>query len=386
MNFRFPIPFPEGPLRIRIPSLEGNIMGIVDGVSRYNVFKAGIEISKFLDEFNWANILDDVQVGRLELKTLPDGNVSLYRNGARIDEVKVQNAMRSGDLLTGIREMKFEVDDSVVAYAKRYETTFRNSEGFKAGKAIDDYKPVNVPEPPNLAAVEAQLKADARLAARFEEGVKKLESKVDGNGYATAGRWLKRSVYLGLGALAVAFLYDKVREHQALMNGCWLLDLTSADPNASKCKLPPLTCSDADLTSTEVQAFLCSAAQEGLSCGAEGTPCFGDSVCVGYDENKECNSTLGSTRCAEGVCHPACSSTNHLIEVPSSHRLVCVHMNFWDAFEDFADETLDHGVGLLQKVVIAALFLLAGYLVFKVAWSSSSSSSSPAPPAPSLQP
>ena len=352
MNFHY---------RARLPSLEGNIMGIADGVARFNRMGGGFEVGTFLKEFDWNNLgVSAVDVGKLEIKVVSEGKVGLFREGQRLDEGAIQRAMREGDLLSSIREMKFETSEAVVNYANTYKQVFRQSDGYLAGKEMDTIKHSNLPEPTTEIELANQLNGNKALEARVSKSLDKMKERIDASGNVQVGKWLKRTVVVGFASLGLAWFYNKVTEHQKLMNGCWLLKMGSS--GNTKCKLESLCCRDADTISAEVAALLCSPQQSGLECGAGG-------CCVAY-ETGQCVKTLGE-KCDSGLCHPACSQTANIIEVPSPHRLVCVEMNFWDAAEDFVDETLDAGKSMVEWILTMAMTALFIYIVYKMVSSSS---------------
>jgi len=226
--------------RARVSSLDGNIAGIVDGVGRFNKLGGGLDIANFLNDFDWTNMgVGQVNVGSLTLKSLDDGKVGLFRNGQRIDDAAIRRAMREGDLLRSIKEMKFSYDVHVADYAKGYQAAFKNGAGYKAGKYMDTYKHSSMPQPTSFPQLEAMLKADRALEVRLTKKLDEMEAKVNpSTGRLDVGKWLKRAVVVGLGGLSLAWFFQQVSKHQQLMNGCWLVHYTSQDK--VKCKLPIL--------------------------------------------------------------------------------------------------------------------------------------------------
>ena len=360
-------------VRVRLPSLPDNIAGIADGIARFNKLGGGFEIGRFLDEFDWNNMpgVGSISVGDLNIRVLDDGKAGLFRKGERIDEGAIQRAMREGDLLRSIKEMKFDVDENVTKYAKEYQVKFKQSDGYLAGKQMDNFDHSSIPDPVGgETGFQAQLASNKALEARVMKRLDEMEAKVTPQGTLEVGKWLKRTVAVSAIIIGLAWLYTAVVEHQKLMNGCWLVNLTTSQETQTKCKLKALTCADADVTSVQVQQYMCRPYHEDIQCGQDSHTCFGPNICVAFNDQEECVHTLGEG-CPSGLCHPACSQTADLIEVPSGYRLVCVEMSFWDALEDFVDETLDGGKSLIEWALTMGFVALALYVGFKVASSSS---------------
>ena len=362
--------------RGRFPSIEGNIGDLVDGVARANKVGGGLDIGKFVNEFDWDNLqLGDASQINFTV-TKEGGEFVLSRDGQRVNGEKVQRAMREGDLLTSLREMKFDdLDASVVEYANSYETRFKSGPAFKAGKEMDGMNHSTRPDPSSGEAFEAQVRADPKLEARMDQMLKDLKAKMGADGKLNVGKWVKRGI-IGAGiGLGLAWLYQEVVKHQQVMNGCWLLDLKAATEATSKCKIATLCCSDADTTSTDVQPFMCLA-NDMQPCGDAEGQCFLNEVCVAYDASGEqCTQKVGDTSSCgiDGICKSACA--DDMIDVPVDTRLVCVRLNFWDATEDFFNDIIDTGLSTLTTLFKIALALVALYFVYQMATQQSQSAS-----------
>jgi hypothetical protein len=271
--------------------------------------------------------------------------------------------MREGDLLTTIKEMKFDdIPNDVKVYADRYKNEFQSSAGYKAGKDMDNFTPSKRPNPANATDFENQVKADPKLESRLNQILKDLESKISNNNL-NVGKWLKRTIFVVVGSLGLAWLYEKVKEHQQLLNGCWLINLLGPADKVERCKVYTLCCDDVDTTSEEVAQYMCSSQALNKCGGSLQTPCFPEDECIQYDVDNNCIQKL-TPRCAEGTCHKACSETANLVEVPPNHRLSCVQLNFWDSVEEFVDDVIDEGkqqIEWIMKIVLMGLAIIFIY-------------------------
>ena len=351
--------------RGRFNSMVDNFSEMADGVAKANKAGGFLDAGRFMDQFDWSNInLGEADIGRSFdlVKNADTGVYEIFRKGEKIDEIAVQKAMREGDLMVTIREMKFDnIPGEVEAYAKNYKRDFQNSAGYKAGKEMDNYKPSSRPNPGTEVGFLEQIQADPKLNAKMKQVLDNLASKVS-DGRLEVGKWLKRTIVVAVGTLSLAWLYNKVIEHQKLMNGCWLVNLLGPAEKVDRCKISTLSCDDVDKDSQEVQQYMCSDQAINQCGGADKTPCFSPGECIKFDVDNNCIETLGAP-CAEGTCHPACSPTANVVEVPPNYRLVCVHLNFWDSVEDFVDEVIDQGKSTLTWILqIVVLGLIAVFL------------------------
>jgi hypothetical protein len=172
-----------------------------------------------------------------------------------------------------------------------------------------------------------------------------------GQGTKQVGKWIKRSV-MGVGAaLFAVWAYKNIREHQKLMNGCWLVNMTGGQ----KCKIGTLTC-DAN-----VEQDMCTNSDLAKCGPGLNATCFPPDECLRY-EAEVCKATIGQTECGEGPCHEACNED--LVEVPPNFRLVCVDASFWDAADDFFDDIIHQGTSTLTMLFKAAILVFILVIIY----------------------
>jgi hypothetical protein len=82
-----------------------------------------------------------------------------------------------------------------------------------------------------------------------------------GAGAAAVGTFVAANWQVGVAAVGLAAVLEKVQEHQNKMNGCWLVDSAISAKvdfaNASKCKIEPLTC-DPELNKPQEDVTQCT--------------------------------------------------------------------------------------------------------------------------------
>ena len=296
--------------------MEGFIETI-ENVIRVNDIGEVIDTNSFIDGMEADLRGINIDPTGLELVGNP-GEYVLKRNGKEIDPSKVSLAMSQGELLDALEEMGYSSFDSdVVEYARKFKQDFNNQAGVIEIEKLKE-NTSSLVDPVSFKDFQEQV---SHMQGRIDNMIKELQSKVVDD-KVTVGTWVKRTIYVAGGIITMTMLYEEIKKHQKKLNGCWKVELSTAN----KCKVGSLTC-------PEYAEQLNNPCSEDNSCVSDVChfPCFDPRTCIDYDEDNHCATTIGMAKC-KGPCK-LCSKK--WVQVPTGYQLVCVNMSFWQSADDF---------------------------------------------------
>lgn len=315
---------------------------LADIANRLNEFnESGVRIDKnLLEETNFYSQMTDMGLSGVDGNFAISGDPGHYdfTNGGEkinIDEA-VNDIHNHGDIIASLEELHIPEDvfDSppVKEYASAYKNNWNHLPGNQDIEGVEEtMNNGKVLEEETQSDPKNPKDAETHATDELKKEVDKLKKDLEKNGKASVGKWVKRTIIFGGGALGLLYLYNEILNHQKIMNGCWLVDIKTGE----KCKLPQLTCHN---LSDEELPYVCKPYFE---CGPKHiSKCFPN-----------------NTTCTEKVCDARCSN-NSTIEVPPNKRLQCVEVNFWGAASDFLKTNLFDIKFWLYIGLAVALFIV----------------------------
>lgn len=342
-----------------------SLSSTIDRVNRANEELSGAAIT----ETGFAANLDtlDLNADAFEIAGT-QGDYYLSRDGERVDLSGAAKAMNEGDLLISLEKLKVPrdiiTDPDIKEFAKQYKTTWERQAGIqeiaenRAFQEQGNKLTKQMGDPENVAEFRKILESNFdEVGKEFKTKMEDLKKKIDDShmegrgGRVRVGKWVKRGVVFGLGALTLAALYSFIVDHQNSINGCWLVNNSTGE----KCKVKTLTCN------TNSAFKECTSKYE--VCGAsKDQPCFAEGVCV-KQANGGCSLTIGNSGCKNASCKTYCSN-NHL-QVPSGYKLVCVNSTFWGAAQDFFNSPFSFVSSWIYWILGIGAVILVLFFVIK---------------------
>lgn len=310
-------------------------------------FKASIRT--FSDTF-------EIREGEFSREIINNERVLKYE-GEPINFEDVMSKMNDGDLVGALEEMKMPkkvIDDPTIGrYAKEYNNAYLKSplgETFKNNldmKHAGENFTKEVGDPQNLEEFKDRVTRNEKVLEQLQNEMKEIkeratEAEQKGEKTVESGSkksWSRVKFAIGLivAGVTLDWLYNKAKEHQNELNGCWLVY-----QDGSKCKVQTLTC-DSDARNS---GQICTQAQM-MGCGDGGKdPCFTTKTCIKWNKDgKTCDKYLSG--CSSGKCQ-YCSCSQ--IPCPKGATLVCKNVSFGEALSDFIGKPLDWGAGVLSDI------------------------------------
>lgn len=290
----------------------------------------------------------------------------LYYNETKVNIQKMNEALKEGEYIKSLKELGVKDEVLNSAEVKKYDIDYKK--GYEEQQSTIDIKKVEKTtengvkntekfgEPTNEENLKEIIEKNSDLNSEMNKKLDKLKEKMDKDNQVPVGTWVKRVVVLsGIAGTAFAayMLYNFIKDHQDVMNGCWLIKKDSDN----KCKIDILTCNSEDIKSCdEKNCIICpdiSNCTKDVN-NTEGT-CFNKNICVHYTNEdsktvQTCDKNLGDSACDgnKTSCSTYCDSNK--IECPDGYTLKCVNVDFWGAAEDFFGEPLEFVGGIIGKI------------------------------------
>jgi len=306
--------------------------------------------------------------------SLDDGE--LKYKGETIDMGDFSRDLANGDLGKIMTDLGADLGDTEVSkFVSDYESAYNKQPGIEDIKDVGDTEAhgsdveQKVGDVQNTDDLDEALKKNKELSDDFKKKIDELKKKAEEDAKtgkkSSVGKWVKRLLYAGLAVAGIGEIINLIKQHEAEMNGCWLVEKSSG----TKCKVGMLTCnSDARKYGTQCGSI--------SGCGKnKDEACFTNTTCVKYNPPpskgvpQTCKTTL--TQCTDGDCSEYCDVTK--ISVPEGYFLTCVNVNFWGAASDLFEEPFNFGsniLGSITKILKYALYigllLLGLYVLYKL--------------------
>lgn len=320
---------------MEVAELMEGVEKMADVVSKAEIIVGEFPIETVLDSANdeLVRIFDEnpnltTQLEMLEINPADikidsvDGDLQLSLNERKVNlEESLTKMYDEGDLTGSLKELG--VDDEVLndpeirMYSRNYKIGWNQQTGIsdilEQQRSQEETELVSdLPDPENVEEMTDILLENPGLHRTMQRRLAQLE-KVTGDTVpdvivndkvkVNVGKWVKRTAIVTLGTIALAEMFILIKNHNASVNGCWLVNKTSGQ----KCKV---LCSHEHMEGTGGVEF-CS------------TDCTNsDSLCL-LDNPKKCGMK----------CKPYCNRAN--VKASMRHlTMVCVQVNFWEAARD----------------------------------------------------
>lgn len=301
------------------------------------------------------------------------GELKFQYDGKDVDFNSAENAMKlEGDVEKAFKEIgapdEVLKNEEVQKYAAEYKNTFDNQPGIKAisdvKETIQDGNSITeeVGEPKSQTDFNDLLEKNNKLNSDLQEKIDELNKKLDENLKETGkketevGKWVKKAI----GAISIGLLYSMIKDHQAEMNGCWLVNQQTGE----KCKVAILTCDE----SMRNSGSTCPSDKITMvGCGSNRTdPCFAKDSCVESGQITKGNATPSCKTKLEqcndsSACSMYCNCAT--IDCPDGYSLQCVNADFWGSAGDFFKEAIKTGDDTVSKIFDSILNILK-YILF----------------------
>ncbi len=295
-----------------------------------------------------------------------DGEYFFMRNEEPVNLREATDIMNNkGDFIEAMESLgvpRAELDDPcIIQYNEELKSAWKEMRGNQDIVIVEETLNIgnemehDLGDPKSASEFADAIDRDPSIKADLDDKIDNLRKQLkDPSEKFKAGKWIKRSVLLGIGVLSATKLYEMIDRHRKAMNGCWLVNIESG----RKCKVKNLSCA------TTIGPF----------CGTIPCPdnkCFGDATCIlrhkHHDQDghgKKCTLTMSEAcdNVASKTCSPYCSSKK--VQVPRGYRLSCVNANFWSAADDLLGGIVNVGTSWLKYIVIGGIILLAIALFF----------------------